>query len=74
LLNSKPKQAERQKLLKNVKGPEGERRSENDYKDYGEGQYRAPEALCDELKEIDNRIVALLRKEKMKNSGQNLQN
>jgi len=26
----------------------------------GEGQYRAPEALCDELNEIDNRIVALV--------------
>ena len=26
----------------------------------GEGQYRAPEALCDELNKIDNRIVALV--------------
>lgn len=26
----------------------------------GEGQYRAPEALCDELNRIDNRIVALV--------------
>ncbi|KKG17088.1 hypothetical protein EO98_18330 [Methanosarcina sp. 2.H.T.1A.6] len=26
----------------------------------GEGQYRAPEALCDELNQIDNRIVALV--------------
>ncbi|HOW14131.1 hypothetical protein [Methanosarcina sp.] len=26
----------------------------------GEGQYRAPEALCEELNEIDNRIVALV--------------
>ncbi|KKH48928.1 hypothetical protein EO95_05760 [Methanosarcina sp. 1.H.T.1A.1] len=26
----------------------------------GEGQYRAPEALCDELNQIDNKIVALV--------------
>jgi len=26
----------------------------------GEGQYRAPEALCNELNIIDNRIVALV--------------
>lgn len=26
----------------------------------GEGQYRAPEALCDELNQIDNRIVKLV--------------
>lgn len=26
----------------------------------GEGQYRAPEALCDELNKIDNRIVSLV--------------
>ena len=26
----------------------------------GEGQYRAPETLCDELNKIDNRIVALV--------------
>lgn len=26
----------------------------------GEGQYRAPEALCNELNEIDNRIVTLV--------------
>ncbi|AKB20061.1 MULTISPECIES: hypothetical protein [unclassified Methanosarcina] len=26
----------------------------------GEGQYRAPEALCDELNKIDNKIVALV--------------
>jgi hypothetical protein len=26
----------------------------------GEGQYRASEALCDELNKIDNRIVALV--------------
>ena len=26
----------------------------------GEGQYRAPEALCDELNQIDNRIVDLV--------------
>ncbi|AKB79269.1 hypothetical protein MSHOH_2786 [Methanosarcina horonobensis HB-1 = JCM 15518] len=26
----------------------------------GEGQYRASEALCDELNQIDNRIVALV--------------
>ncbi|KKH19368.1 PspA-associated protein PspAA [Methanosarcina mazei] len=26
----------------------------------GEGQYRAPEALCDELNQIDNRIVTLV--------------
>lgn len=28
----------------------------------GEGQYHVPEALCDQLKEIDNRIVALVEK------------
>jgi hypothetical protein len=27
----------------------------------GEGQYRAPEALCDELNQIDNRIVDLVK-------------
>ncbi len=26
----------------------------------GEGQYHVPEALCDPLREIDNRIVALI--------------
>jgi len=26
----------------------------------GEGQYRAPEALCEELNRIDNKIVALV--------------
>lgn len=26
----------------------------------GEGQYRAPEVLCNELNQIDNRIVALV--------------
>ena len=26
----------------------------------GEGQYHVPEALCDQLREIDNRIVALI--------------
>jgi hypothetical protein len=26
----------------------------------GEGQYRAPETLCDELNQIDNRIVYLV--------------
>lgn len=26
----------------------------------GEGQYRAPEALCNELNKIDNKIVALV--------------
>ncbi len=26
----------------------------------GEGQYRAPEAICDELNQIDNRIVKLV--------------
>ena len=26
----------------------------------GEGQYRAPETLCDELNQIDNRIVTLV--------------
>jgi hypothetical protein len=26
----------------------------------GEGQYRVPEALCDELNRIDNRIVTLV--------------
>lgn len=26
----------------------------------GEGQYRAPESLCDELNKIDNRIVSLV--------------
>lgn len=26
----------------------------------GEGQYRAPETLCEELNQIDNRIVALV--------------
>lgn len=30
----------------------------------GEGQYRAPEALCDELNQIDNRIVDLVEKGK----------
>ncbi len=28
----------------------------------GEGQYHVPEALCDQLKEVDNRIVALVEK------------
>jgi hypothetical protein len=26
----------------------------------GEGQYHVPEVLCDQLREIDNRIVALI--------------
>lgn len=26
----------------------------------GEGQFRAPDSLCDELNQIDNRIVALV--------------
>lgn len=30
----------------------------------GEGQYRAPEALCDELNQIDNRIVKLVEEGK----------
>ncbi|HHV23086.1 MAG: hypothetical protein PHG79_04390 [Methanosarcina sp.] len=30
----------------------------------GEGQYRAPEALCDELNQIDNRIVVLVEEGK----------
>ena len=30
----------------------------------GEGQYRAPETLCDELNQIDNRIVKLVEEEK----------
>jgi len=30
----------------------------------GEGQYRAPEALCDELNQIDNRIVHLVEEGK----------
>ncbi|RXA19898.1 hypothetical protein EQO05_07045 [Methanosarcina sp. MSH10X1] len=30
----------------------------------GEGQYRAPEALCDELNQIDNRIVDLVEEGK----------
>jgi hypothetical protein len=30
----------------------------------GEGQYRAPEALCEELNQIDNRIVDLVEEEK----------
>ena len=30
----------------------------------GEGQYRAPETLCDELNQIDNRIVSLVTEEK----------
>ncbi|MHC1755090.1 MAG: hypothetical protein AB9861_06600 [Methanosarcina sp.] len=30
----------------------------------GEGQYRAPETLCDELNQIDNRIVTLVTEEK----------
>jgi hypothetical protein len=28
----------------------------------GEGQYHVPEALCDQLKEVDNRIVVLVEK------------
>lgn len=40
----------------------------------GEGQYRAPEALCDELNQIDNRIVTLVTEGKKKSSGLNLQN
>lgn len=31
----------------------------------GEGQYRAPEALCDELNQIDNRIVDLVNEGKV---------
>ncbi|AKB44081.1 MULTISPECIES: PspA-associated protein PspAA [Methanosarcina] len=31
----------------------------------GEGQYRAPEALCDELNQIDNRIVVLVEEGKV---------
>ena len=30
----------------------------------GEGQYRAPETLCDKLNQIDNRIVDLVTEEK----------
>lgn len=30
----------------------------------GGGQYRAPETLCDELNQIDNRIVTLVTEEK----------
>ncbi|AKB12386.1 MAG: hypothetical protein ACHQXK_05345 [Methanosarcina thermophila] len=30
----------------------------------GEGQYRAPEALCNELNQIDNRIVKLVEEGK----------
>lgn len=30
----------------------------------GEGQYRAPQALCDELNQIDNRIVDLVEEGK----------
>ncbi|MFY9539927.1 MAG: hypothetical protein WAQ47_08830 [Methanosarcina flavescens] len=30
----------------------------------GEGQYRAPEALCNELNQIDNRIVDLVEEGK----------
>jgi hypothetical protein len=30
----------------------------------GEGQYRAPEALCNELNQIDNRIVELVEEGK----------
>jgi hypothetical protein len=30
----------------------------------GEGQYRAPEALCEELNQIDNRIVKLVEEGK----------
>lgn len=30
----------------------------------GEGQYRVPEALCDELNQIDNRIVDLVEEGK----------
>lgn len=31
----------------------------------GEGQYRAPEALCDKLNQIDNRIVDLVEEGKV---------
>jgi hypothetical protein len=31
----------------------------------GEGQYRAPDALYDELNQIDNRIVQLVEEEKV---------
>lgn len=31
----------------------------------GEGQYRAPEALCEELNQIDNRIVQLVTEGKV---------
>ena len=31
----------------------------------GEGQYRAPETLCDELNQIDNRIVVLVEEGKV---------
>lgn len=31
----------------------------------GEGQYRVPEALCDKLNQIDNRIVQLVEEEKI---------
>lgn len=31
----------------------------------GEGQYRAPEALCDELNQIDNKIVDLVNEGKV---------
>lgn len=30
----------------------------------GEGQYRAPQALCDELNQIDNRIVDMVEEGK----------
>jgi len=40
----------------------------------GEGQYRAPEALCDELNQIDNRIVVLVEEGKTKSSEMNLLN
>ncbi len=30
----------------------------------GEGQYRIPDALCDELNQIDNRIVKLVEEDK----------
>lgn len=30
----------------------------------GEGQYRVPDALCDELNQIDNRIVKLVEEDK----------
>ncbi|AAM04875.1 TPA: hypothetical protein HA338_08945 [Methanosarcina acetivorans] len=38
----------------------------------GEGQYRAPEALCEELNKIDNRIVVLVSQGKAQEFRQEL--